>query len=338
MQLDKVNYFSNVPEWHYFRTFDGKVLKSLSELCDFLRDCSNDSFSFHVDSNKNDFANWIKEIIFDVSLADEIRNIKDKMQMRDIILSKLQNSSNLFEIEQEILKKLNVLLSIIDSKEKVLKEKKESNCLLGQDLEEIAKLRSIRSSLIQIQDKLKEINSLDKKDSKEIMIKYSQISEELVHTEKILCVSEKNTKINSTENNLSKEERLLFEILKNIDSMIKTNHDLYDKRQTKLEQELIFLKKDADLWKIGDVADHQEIKSVFLAFEKNIDYRFETIHKLSEKIYDVSHVQEKIRRHTTIINNLDKEFFNLKKETESNTENIKKIYELLKLLTKKIKN
>jgi hypothetical protein len=161
--------------------------------------------------------------------------------------------------------------------------------------------------------------------------------------EKILLVIDKHDeksgkKSDVLSHNVSKEESLLFEILKNMDSVIKTNHELYEKRQNKLEQEIFSLKKESNSWKIGDVADHQEIKSVFLAFEKNIDYRFDTIHKLSEKIYDISHVQEKIRRHTTIINNLDKELYNLKKETESNTDNIAKIYELLKLLSRKMKN
>ncbi|MBM3200133.1 hypothetical protein FJZ53_04280 [Candidatus Woesearchaeota archaeon] len=58
---------------------DGQVLKSLRELASSLKSMNDDTFRYHVNSEKNDFANWVKEVIGDEELARSLS--RDRAQM-----------------------------------------------------------------------------------------------------------------------------------------------------------------------------------------------------------------------------------------------------------------
>ncbi|MFN6944311.1 MAG: DUF5752 family protein [Cytophagaceae bacterium] len=63
---------------NYFFVQDGKVLRSLEELIDYLPVMSEDTFAHHVNKEKNDFSNWIAEVIKDKELASSIKKVKTK--------------------------------------------------------------------------------------------------------------------------------------------------------------------------------------------------------------------------------------------------------------------
>lgn len=71
-----------------FYVKDGKVVKSLQELVDTIPTISDTTFEYHVNSNKNDFATWIKEGLGDPALADSIKRVKTKKGL----LQKLKNA------------------------------------------------------------------------------------------------------------------------------------------------------------------------------------------------------------------------------------------------------
>ena len=62
-----------IPEEKRFWLCDGRVLKSLKELREALRYMDNGIFTYHVNENKNDFYNWIKDVIGNEKLAEEIK-------------------------------------------------------------------------------------------------------------------------------------------------------------------------------------------------------------------------------------------------------------------------
>ena len=71
-------------EQQAFYCRDGKVAKSLDDLALILRDMAEDEFSHHVNSYKNDFANWILHVLNDRELAGSVAKAMSK---QEIILS-----------------------------------------------------------------------------------------------------------------------------------------------------------------------------------------------------------------------------------------------------------
>jgi len=69
---DTKGYLADVPQEHVFWCCDGRILKNLSELCDALGAMSDDTFAYHVNAAKNDFHNWVKDIIRDDALASDL--------------------------------------------------------------------------------------------------------------------------------------------------------------------------------------------------------------------------------------------------------------------------
>lgn len=339
MFSNKVSYLCDVDSSKYFYTVNGKVLKNLSDLFDFLSSCSDQDFFHHVNSNKNDFSAWIQNVLKDKSLSDEIYSIREKNQLKDIIELKLNNSSTFLNIEQDLLKKIKDLLSIIEEKEKQFEEKKAKQTKEPFDIENISKLKGIKGILEEINQKLLSAKNLDEKSLSKV---YVEVSDDLANITKMLSLIEKkeeNRKYQSpSEEQMTKSEILLSEIADSLDKILVSNNQIYDKRQKKLESDLESLKKELANWKMGDVADHQEIKSVFLAFEKNTDYRFGDINEFLEKLKEIYYYDEKIKRHSALINAIDKEIFELKKEVKENTKAVQKGFFAVKELSQKVKN
>lgn len=68
---------------------DGQAFDSIEKLDESLKKMSKETFEFHVNSQKNDFSNWIYDIIGDVTLADSLRKAKDKKKVMKIISSRI---------------------------------------------------------------------------------------------------------------------------------------------------------------------------------------------------------------------------------------------------------
>ena len=60
---------------------NGPIVKNLDELSHALPELSNDIFSHHVNNDKNDFSNWIRDIIGDQKLANDIISSRNKESM-----------------------------------------------------------------------------------------------------------------------------------------------------------------------------------------------------------------------------------------------------------------
>jgi hypothetical protein len=69
-------FLQNVPEENVFWVQDGRVLKNLDELHMALSEMNEDTFKHHVNEERNDFHNWIRDIIKDEQLAEEIKKAK----------------------------------------------------------------------------------------------------------------------------------------------------------------------------------------------------------------------------------------------------------------------
>jgi uncharacterized membrane protein YheB (UPF0754 family) len=62
----------------YFYVHNGMTIRNLNELAVALDLMDKKIFEFHVNKNKNDFSNWVDEVIKEEGLAKELINIKSK--------------------------------------------------------------------------------------------------------------------------------------------------------------------------------------------------------------------------------------------------------------------
>lgn len=70
---------------HFFILKNGRSIKNLHELVKALKTIDEDTFRHHVNDHKNDFANWLKDILKKEELADEIRAKKAKNELLKIL-------------------------------------------------------------------------------------------------------------------------------------------------------------------------------------------------------------------------------------------------------------
>ncbi|RLE38471.1 hypothetical protein DRJ17_03850 [Candidatus Woesearchaeota archaeon] len=73
-----------------FFVSDGQIVSNLYELPIAIRNMSLETFSYHVNANKNDFSNWINDVLGDSKLASDIAGILE----RDNIISILEGRLN----------------------------------------------------------------------------------------------------------------------------------------------------------------------------------------------------------------------------------------------------
>ncbi|MCB9359172.1 hypothetical protein H6503_04535 [Candidatus Woesearchaeota archaeon] len=69
-----------VPEKYHFYLNDGRRLKDIYELIEAFDSMSDEVFRYHVNEDKNDFYNWIKEVMNDDHLAKEIHAVEDRVE------------------------------------------------------------------------------------------------------------------------------------------------------------------------------------------------------------------------------------------------------------------
>lgn len=63
---------------HHFKIHMGATVKNLEELADALEIMDNETFNHHVTKEKNDFHNWVRDIITDAELSRKLLNAKKR--------------------------------------------------------------------------------------------------------------------------------------------------------------------------------------------------------------------------------------------------------------------
>lgn len=69
---------ATVPEEYVFWCHDGRILRNMKDLAEALEIMSDETFSHHVNAEKNDFANWVRDIIKDEKLARDLSRSNDR--------------------------------------------------------------------------------------------------------------------------------------------------------------------------------------------------------------------------------------------------------------------
>ncbi|MFH1915682.1 MAG: hypothetical protein ABIJ21_00305 [Nanoarchaeota archaeon] len=84
-----VFYLADVPEENKFHLQNGKVLRNMKELSQEFSEMDDDTFSHHVNDERNDFYNWVKGTIGDNVLANGILPLKDKETMQKKVVTRV---------------------------------------------------------------------------------------------------------------------------------------------------------------------------------------------------------------------------------------------------------
>ena len=85
----KISLFIDVTPDKYFVLCDGKTIKDYQELASLLETLNDDVFFYHVNNERNDFANWVNDVFGEEKLANDIRKSKNKTEIIAIIYKHL---------------------------------------------------------------------------------------------------------------------------------------------------------------------------------------------------------------------------------------------------------
>jgi len=79
----------DVPDEKRFWCHDGKVIKNLRELRKALVDISDETFHYHLSEGKNDFSKWIREVVGDEKLANDLSKARSRIQASQAVAERI---------------------------------------------------------------------------------------------------------------------------------------------------------------------------------------------------------------------------------------------------------
>lgn len=78
-----------IPAENAFYCNDGRLFYDLKELAEGLMAISEETFFHHVREGNNDFSNWVRYVIGDQELADDLYRATDKDECTTYIVARL---------------------------------------------------------------------------------------------------------------------------------------------------------------------------------------------------------------------------------------------------------
>lgn len=78
----------------YFYSRDGKIFTTIEDLYKGIVDMSEETFSYHVNKEKNDFYNWINFVFCNNELAKAIIKVKTKAGLARKVKVYIQSAFN----------------------------------------------------------------------------------------------------------------------------------------------------------------------------------------------------------------------------------------------------
>ncbi len=82
-------FLAQVPDEYAFWCQDGRILKDMKELANVLNTMSDETFAYHCNKEKKDFANWVRAIIGDEALAKDLEKATTRAQAAKYVISRV---------------------------------------------------------------------------------------------------------------------------------------------------------------------------------------------------------------------------------------------------------
>jgi hypothetical protein len=86
-QLDKL--LVKVPAEYVFYCRDGSVYADLRELAEGLEAMSDETFAYHSNLEKQDFGNWVRDIVGDEELANDLARATNRVQAAEYLVARI---------------------------------------------------------------------------------------------------------------------------------------------------------------------------------------------------------------------------------------------------------
>ena len=77
------------PMWRAFWFHMHLYAKNLEEFRDGLRDISDDIYEYHEKGHKHDAARWVREVVGDGALADEMEKVKTREEAIRVVCDRV---------------------------------------------------------------------------------------------------------------------------------------------------------------------------------------------------------------------------------------------------------
>ena len=78
-----------VPEDKRFWCYDGRVFKSLQELEAAFNEMTEETFRYHSNETKNDFSNWVRDVIGDEKMALDLQKSTSAAKAAKIVATRV---------------------------------------------------------------------------------------------------------------------------------------------------------------------------------------------------------------------------------------------------------
>ena len=89
LKHDAERLLGNVPAEYVFQCRDGNTFRNLRELTEALTTMTEETFVFHANEEKNDFSNWVGDVIRDEKLARDLRKALNQTQAAKKVMQRI---------------------------------------------------------------------------------------------------------------------------------------------------------------------------------------------------------------------------------------------------------
>jgi hypothetical protein len=72
-----------------FKLADGGEIRNLNQLSENLENMQDSSFAHHVSDGKNDFSAWVKDVLVDEKLANDLLAANDRKTAQITVLKRI---------------------------------------------------------------------------------------------------------------------------------------------------------------------------------------------------------------------------------------------------------
>jgi len=158
----------SITEDKAFHTIDDYKLKNVQELYYYINNCDDTSFQYHFNPKKNDFANWISDVLIFPELSAKMRAVPDKQSVVNVLKEFLLTSTE-YGANPEYEKYINERLEHDDTKsstEKNVANSANSNNLENSENKKIDVSQNLQSSKANTSEQSIQSISASSKDAK----------------------------------------------------------------------------------------------------------------------------------------------------------------------------
>ncbi|MBI4295547.1 MAG: hypothetical protein HY667_00370 [Chloroflexi bacterium] len=93
MKQEAAKMLPNAPAEKVFWCNDGQILSNLKDMESALNNMSDDTFGYHANDQKNDFANWVRDVFGDQKLSNDLVKARSRAQAAKAVSQRIASLS-----------------------------------------------------------------------------------------------------------------------------------------------------------------------------------------------------------------------------------------------------